>query len=92
MTEKLLSYYKVKGFALLSVCFAVIFCRVMTFIRYIRVDFTFGVLHCVRYNKDSTSSLVKVATKSHEIARGKQAVSFCVRLSSSQADKSWSPR
>ena len=49
MTEKLLSYYKVKGFSSLLVCFAVIFCRVMTFIRYIGVDFTFGVLDCVRY-------------------------------------------
>ena len=24
----------------------------MTFIRYIGVDFTFGLLNCVRYNKD----------------------------------------
>ena len=47
MTEKLLSYYKVKGFLSLLVCFAFIF--VMTFIRYIGVDFTFGVLDCVRY-------------------------------------------
>ena len=55
MTEKLLSYYtcyKVKGFSLLLVCFAFIFCRVMTFIRYIGVDFTFGVLDCVRYIED----------------------------------------
>ena len=55
MTEKLLSYYKVKGFSLLLVCFAFIFqifCRVMTFIRYIGVDFTFGLLDCVRYNED----------------------------------------
>ena len=52
MTEKLLSYYKVKGFSSLLVCFAFIFCRVMTFIRYIGVDFTFGVLDCVRYNED----------------------------------------
>ena len=49
MTEKLLSYYKVKGFSSLLVCFTVISCRVMTFIRYIGVDFTFGVLDCVRY-------------------------------------------
>ena len=47
MTEKLLSHYKVKGFPSLLVCFAVIFCRVMTFIRYIGVDFAFGVLDCV---------------------------------------------
>ena len=52
MTEKLLSYYKVKGFSSLLVCFAVIFCRVMTFIRYIGVDFTFGVIDCVRYIED----------------------------------------
>ena len=49
MTEKLLSYYKDKGFSSLLVCFAVIFCHVMTFIRCIGVDFTFGVLDCVRY-------------------------------------------
>ena len=52
MTEKLLSFYKVRGFSSLLVCFAFIFCRVMTFIRYIGVDFTFGVLDCVRYIKD----------------------------------------
>ena len=52
MTEKLLSYYKVKGFPSLLVCFAFIFCRVMTFFRYIGVDFTFGHLDCVRYNED----------------------------------------
>ena len=52
MTEELLSYFKVKGFSLLLVCFAFIFCHVMTFIRYIRVDFMFGLLDCVRYNKD----------------------------------------
>ena len=52
MTEKLLSYYKVKGFSPLLVCFAVIFCRVMIFIRYIGVDFTSVVLDCVRYIED----------------------------------------
>ena len=36
----------------LFVCFASIFCRVMTFICYIEVDFTFGLLDCVRYNED----------------------------------------
>ena len=52
LTEKLLSNYKVKGFSSLLVCFAFIFCHVMTFIRYIRVDFTFGLPDCVRYNGD----------------------------------------
>ena len=47
LTEKLLSCYKVKGFSPLFVCFAFIFCRVMTFICHIRVDFTFGLLNCV---------------------------------------------
>ena len=47
MTEKLLSCYKIKGFSSLLVCFAFIFCRVMTVIRYIGVDFTFGLLDCV---------------------------------------------
>ena len=52
MNEKLLSYYKVKGFLSLLVCFAVTFCGVMAFIHYIGVDFTFGVLDCVRYMED----------------------------------------
>ena len=56
MTEpliaKLLSCYKDKGFSSLLVCFAFIFYRVMTSIRYIGVDFTFGLLDCVRYNED----------------------------------------
>ena len=52
MTEKLVSYYKDRGFSSLFVCFAFIFCRGMTFIRYIWVDFTFGVLDCVRYTED----------------------------------------
>ena len=52
LTEKLLSCYKVRGIASLLVCSAFIFCRVMTSIRYIGVDFTFGLLDCVRYNKD----------------------------------------
>ena len=51
-TEKLLFCYKVKGFSSLFVCFAFIFCRVMTFIRYIGVDFTFGLLDCVRCKED----------------------------------------
>ena len=37
LTEKLVSCYKVKGFSSLLVCFAFIFYRVMTFIRYMRV-------------------------------------------------------
>ena len=28
------------------------FCSVLTFIRYIKVDFTFGLLDCVCYNED----------------------------------------
>ena len=55
LTEKLLSCYKVRGFSSVSsllVCFAFIFCRVMPIIRYIGVDFTFGLLDCVRYNED----------------------------------------
>ena len=50
--EKLLSCYKVKGFSSLLVCFAFIFCCVMTFVRYIVVDVLFGLLDCVRYNAD----------------------------------------
>ena len=52
MTEKLLSYFKVKAFSSLLVRFASIICSVMTFIRYIGVDFTFGLLDCVRCNED----------------------------------------
>ena len=52
LTVKLLSRYKVKGFSSLFVCFAFIFCRVMTFLRYIGVDFTFGLLDRVHYNED----------------------------------------
>ena len=52
LTERLLSYCKVKGLSSLLVRFAFIFCRVMTFIRHIEVDFTFGLLDCVRYKED----------------------------------------
>ena len=52
LTVKLHPFYKVIGFSSLFVCFAFIFCREMTFIRYIGVDFTFGLLDCVRYNED----------------------------------------
>ena len=52
LTEKLLSCYKVKGFSSLLVCFAFTFCHVMTFIRYIGIHFTFGLLDCVRYNEN----------------------------------------
>ena len=56
LTEMIHSYYKVKGFSSLLDCFAFTFCRLMTFIRYIGVDFTFGLLDCVRYNKDFVTS------------------------------------
>ena len=52
MTEKLVSYYMVRGFSSLLVCFAFIFWRGMTFLSYTGVDFTFGVLDCVRYIED----------------------------------------
>ena len=52
LTEELLSWYKVEGFSSPLVCSAFIFCRVMTFIRYIGVDLTLGILDCDRYNKD----------------------------------------
>ena len=51
LTEELLSCDKIKGFPLF-VRFAFIFYRVMTFIRYIGIDFTFGLADCVRYNED----------------------------------------
>ena len=49
LTEKL---HKCKGSSSPMVCFAFTFCRVMTFIGYIGVDFTFGLLDCVRFNED----------------------------------------
>ena len=55
LTEKLLSLFtRLKGFLSLLGFFAFTFCRVMTFIRYIRVDFTFGLLDCIcyMYNED----------------------------------------
>ena len=52
MTEKLLSYYKVKGFSSLLICFAFIICSVMTFIHYVGIDFMFGLLDCVCNNED----------------------------------------
>ena len=51
VTEKLLSYYRVKGFSSLFVCFAIIFYSVMAFV-HIVVDFTFELLDCVRCNED----------------------------------------
>ena len=61
LTEKLLSCYYVKGFSPLLVCFAFIFCRVMTFIRYSGVHFTFGLLDCVHYNEDFVISRFVIA-------------------------------
>ena len=53
LTEKLLSCLTtVKGFPSLLICFAFIFCRVMTFIRYFGINFTYGLLDCVRYTED----------------------------------------
>ena len=52
LTEKLLSCYKVKTFPSPLVRFAFIFCSLMVFIRSNGVDFTFGLLDCVRYNED----------------------------------------
>ena len=54
-TEKLLSCYKVFH-RCWSICFAFIFFRVLTFIHYIGVDFTFGFLDFVRYNEDFVTS------------------------------------
>ena len=46
-----------KSLSSLFVCSAFIFCRVLSFIRYIGVDFTFGLLDCVRYNGDFIISI-----------------------------------
>ena len=52
LSEKLFPCYKGKRFSSLLVCFAFIFCLVITSIRYIGVDFKFGLLDCVRYDED----------------------------------------
>ena len=52
LTEKLISCYRIKGFSSLLICFAFIFCGVMTSICYVGVDFTFGLPNCIRYYKD----------------------------------------
>ena len=52
LTEKLLSCYKVRGFSSLFDCFTFIFCRVMTFICFIGLDFMFGLLDCVHCKED----------------------------------------
>ena len=50
LTEKLLSCFRIKGFSSLMAYSTFIFCRAMTFIRYIRVEFTFaGLPDCVHY-------------------------------------------
>ena len=62
LTEKLLSCCKVqKGLLSLLFYFAVIFCSVMIFIRYIGVDFMFGLFDCVRYNEDFVVSRLVIS-------------------------------
>ena len=38
------------------VCLAFIFYHMLTFIRYIEVNFTFALMDCVRYNEDFVKS------------------------------------
>ena len=45
-----MEYNRTKGIPSRVICFALIFTRVMSIIRYIGVDFQFGLLHLVRYN------------------------------------------
>ncbi len=51
MSLKLFSCYRIKVFSSLFVCSTFIFIA-FTVVRYIRVQFTFGLLDCVRYNED----------------------------------------
>ena len=44
--------YRIKRFSSSLVCFVFAFCRVLTFLRYIGVYYTFGLLDCFRYNTD----------------------------------------
>ena len=52
LTEKLLSRYKVKGFSSLLVCLRIHLLWRDDIIGCTGVDFTFGLLDCVRYNED----------------------------------------
>ena len=49
LTLKLFYWYRIEGFWFLLVCFVFVFCHVITFVRYIGVYYTFGLLDCVRY-------------------------------------------
>ena len=51
VTVKLFCSYWIEGFSSLLVCFAFTFCRLLTFLRYIGVYFTFGLMDYVRYNE-----------------------------------------
>ena len=52
VTVKVFCSYRILGFSSLLVCFAFMFCHMLTFLRYIGAYFTFGLLDCVRYNED----------------------------------------
>ena len=45
------SCYSIKEISSLLVCFVLIFRHMLTFIRYIEVYFTFGLVGCVRYKE-----------------------------------------
>ena len=49
--ELLPSCYRIKEILSLLVCFAFIFRHMLSFIRYIELFFTFGLLDCVRYKE-----------------------------------------
>ena len=49
---KLCYGYRIEGFSFLLVCFAFVFCHVLTFVRYMGVWYTFGLLDCYRYNEN----------------------------------------
>ena len=52
LTVKLFYCYRIEGFWFLWVCFAFVFCHVLTFVRYIGVYYPFGLLDRLRYNED----------------------------------------
>ena len=50
--EVVLCSYWIKGFSSLLVNFAVIFCHLLTFLGFVEVYVTFGLLDCFLYNED----------------------------------------
>ena len=53
--------YRIEEISSLLVCFVFIFRRMLTFIRYIEVYFTFGLVDCARYKEDFVISRLVIS-------------------------------